>query len=126
MESAKYQALVIEDDISVSTLLRFKLENQGYEIVSIKDSKQVESFIDDTQQAPHLIVIDMMLPQGMPLLARIRAKDKWGSVPVIVMTEHSMRHEIKVALDLGANEYILKPFHPSELFARIGLNLKLI
>ncbi|MNC92008.1 Transcriptional regulatory protein TcrA [compost metagenome] len=84
------------------------------------DGRAAEKLID-TLAPPAIVTLDVMLPHadGYELLARIRARPGWEAVPVILLTARSQAKDIVRALDAGANDYLVKPFKPDELRARV-------
>jgi len=113
-------ALVVEDDEQIAQVLRFILEREGFEVRSAADGHSAEKLID-TLAPPAIVTLDVMLPHadGYELLARIRARPGWETVPVILLTARSQEKDIVRALDAGANDYLIKPFKPDELRARV-------
>ncbi|MNT82340.1 Phosphate regulon transcriptional regulatory protein PhoB [compost metagenome] len=73
-----------------------------------------------------MILLDVMLPyaDGFQLVSQIRAKANWAEVPIVMLTAKSQEQDIVRALDAGANDYVLKPFQPQELMARLRRFLK--
>jgi len=113
-------ALVVEDDDQVVHILRFLLEREGFEVHAARDGRAAEQLIDSLAP-PAIVTLDVMLPHadGYELLARIRARPGWEAVPVILLTARSHEKDIVRALDGGANDYLVKPFKPDELRARV-------
>lgn len=118
--SAQRTALVVEDDADVGQLLQFILEREGYLVTHLRDGRQALARI--AQGSPtRLVVLDVMLPHasGHELLAALRAHADWKPVPVVMLTAKAQEGDIVKALDAGANDYMVKPFQPAELKARI-------
>lgn len=118
--SGKPAALVVEDDDQIAHILRFILEREGFEVHAAADGRAGEQLIDSLAP-PAIVTLDVMLPHadGYELLARIRARAGWEAVPVILLTARSQEKDIVRALDRGANDYLIKPFKPDELRARV-------
>lgn len=112
--------LVAEDDSQIAFLLRFLLEREGYRVLLAADGRESQRLIDDTPP-PALVILDVMMPyaDGFEVLAYLRAKPGWRETPVIMLTARSQEKDIVRALDGGANDYVVKPFLPDELKARI-------
>lgn len=112
--------LVAEDDEHISYLLNFLLEREGYCVQLARDGHEAKRLIDE-MAPPQLIILDVMMPyaDGYELLAHLRAKPDWRDTPVIMLTARSQEHDIVRALDMGATDYVVKPFLPEELKARI-------
>lgn len=113
-------ALVAEDDDQIAHILRFILEREGYKVHLAPDGRTAQQLIT-TLAPPAIVILDVMLPHvdGYELLARLRATAGWQSVPVILLTARSQEQDIVRGLDAGANDYMVKPFKPQELRARV-------
>lgn len=115
--------LVVEDEVRIARLLQIELECEGYR-VSIAGSGHQGLELYQEQQ-PDLLLLDVMLPgfSGIELLRRIRASDT--DTPVLLLTAKSSVEDKVSGLDLGANDYITKPFQIEELLARVRAALRL-
>ena len=112
--------LVVEDDRNISDLIRMYLEKEGFEVRSAYDGgKAVEEF---DKQAPDMVLLDIMLPvmDGWAVCAYIREKAK---TPIIMLTAKSEDTDKVLGLTVGADDYVTKPFSPSELVARVKAHL---
>lgn len=111
--------LVVEDDRVIATLLKHLLERQGYAVDLMMDGRAAEERLSGNP--PGLVLLDVMLPfmDGFELIERIRDTDGWRDVPVIMLTARSQERFVVRALEAGANDYVIKPFKPGELTARI-------
>ena len=118
-------ALVAEDDEQLAYILRFILEREGFEVHAAPDGRTAKELIT-TLPPPAIVVLDVMLPHadGFELLAQLRATAGWQAVPVIMLTARSQEQDIVRGLEAGANDYMVKPFKPEELRARIRRLLK--
>ena len=112
--------LVVEDNNEIAFLIKFLLEREGFGVELASDGRAAEQIIA-TMSPPHLVMLDIMLPyvDGMQLLAQIRSRKEWERVPVIMLTAKSQEREIVRALEAGASDYVVKPFQPNELLARV-------
>jgi DNA-binding response OmpR family regulator len=119
-------ALCVEDDSDLVYLLKFILEREGFAVQEAADGDSAQKWIAAATAPPALIMLDVMLPHsdGFHLLNVIRAREDWAKVPVIMLTARSQERDVVRALDAGASEYIVKPFKPDELRARIKRLLK--
>ena len=119
-------AVVVEDDQIIVTLLEHLLSRRGFDVRIALDGRQATDFID-TLPPPALVLLDVMLPylDGFELIKRIREHATWNQVPIIMLTAKSQEQNIVRALDHGANDYLIKPFRPEELLARIRRVTKL-
>jgi DNA-binding response OmpR family regulator len=113
-------ALVVEDDADIGQLLKFILEREGFAVEHLLDGRAA---LERLASGPpvSLMLLDVMLPYatGQEILAAARADEAWRNVPVVMLTAKSRETDIVRALDAGANDYIVKPFQPAELKARI-------
>jgi two-component system, OmpR family, alkaline phosphatase synthesis response regulator PhoP len=112
--------LVAEDDEQIAYLLQFLLEREGYRVVRAADGRDSLRLMHEIAP-PALAILDVMMPysDGFAVLAQMRATDGWRKVPVIMLTARSQERDIVRAFEAGANDYIVKPFLPGELKARI-------
>lgn len=113
--------LVVEDDEHILHILKFMLERQGYRVVHAADGRAASSYIASATDLPGLVLLDVMLPyvDGFELVSLIRARSEWADVPIVMLTAKTTERDIIRALDAGANDYIVKPFQPNELLARV-------
>jgi DNA-binding response OmpR family regulator len=113
--------LVVEDDEHIGDLLRFLFERQGFEVEVRTDGRAALAYIEASVRQPRLILLDVMLPfvDGFELVKAIRARAGWESIPVLMLTAKASEADIARARDAGATDYLLKPFQPNELMARV-------
>lgn len=121
MSAAPLKILVIDDEPPIRKLLRMGLSTQGYEILDAPNGKTALSLLDSK---PDLVILDLGLPdiQGHDLLRLIRARN--DSVPIVVLSSRGDEAGKVQALDLGADDYVTKPFGMDELLARIRAALR--
>lgn len=117
---APNRVLVVEDNEHLAFMLRFILERSGYDVVWAPNGRDAERAIANIEPVS-AVLLDLMLPyvSGYELIRIIRDDPLWRYVPVIVLSGKVMEEDIVKALDLGANDYVTKPFRPEELLARI-------
>ena len=108
--------LVVDDDQEIRALLREYLQKNGYRVTVVPDGDAMWSALDEAQ--PDLIVLDVMLPgdDGITLCRKLRAG---SAVPIVMLTARSEETDRIVGLEMGADDYLAKPFSPRELLARI-------
>ncbi len=113
-------ALVIEDHDHIAEIIEFILIREKFRPQIARDGQAAVAMIDGIA-TPGLVLLDLMLPHvdGFALLARIRARQGWKKVPVIVISAKAQEQDIVRALEAGADDYLVKPFQPNELKARI-------
>lgn len=118
--SNKYRILVVEDDKSVSSMLRTMLDSQ-YDCITAETCRQGLMMLGS--HMPDLVILDLGLPDqdGMEFIRNAR---KTNAVPVLVLSARSTEQDKVAALDLGANDYITKPFSMAELMARVRAALR--
>ena len=112
--------LVAEDDPIVGKLLSHTLSRRGFTVHHASDGQRAAELIQ-SMAPPRLVLLDVMLPHfsGFELIAQIRAIPAWRAVPIIMLTSMSQEGSVVRALEAGANDYIVKPFRPDELVARV-------
>lgn len=112
--------LMVEDEEDIAFLIRFMLERHGFVVEHAADGRQALEKLSSSSP-PDLTLMDIMLPyhDGLELIERLRAQPGWGSVPVLMLTAKAREVDIVRALELGADDYVTKPFQPEELLARI-------
>jgi DNA-binding response OmpR family regulator len=113
-------AFVVEDDESIGYLLAFILEREGFKVEWKTNGKDADRFIL-RNEAPRIVLLDVNLPDidGYGLLRIIRAHPAWQLVPVLMLTALSQPRDVAKAISDGADDYLLKPFHPAELAKRV-------
>ena len=113
------RVLVVDDDAGIREMLRLVLETAGFECLESTDIQ--EAYWHITDHPPDVLLLDWMLPggSGIELLQRIRKDEATHSLPVIMLTAKAHEDNIIQGLDMGAHDYITKPFSPKELLARI-------
>ena len=123
--SAQPSVLVVEDDVHIAHVLSFMLERQGYRVTHVADGRAAVQHVT-AEPAPDLVLLDVMLPyvDGFEIVGLIRAQAGWEAVPVLMLTAKNTERDTVRALDAGANDFIIKPFQPQELLARLRRFLK--
>jgi two-component system, OmpR family, KDP operon response regulator KdpE len=121
MTAPPLRVLVVDDEPPIRKLLRMGLSTQGYRVIEAPDGT---SALDHMREKPDLIILDLGLPdmQGLDLLRQLRADN--DSVPIVVLSSRADEGAKVQALDLGADDYVTKPFGMDELLARIRAALR--
>ncbi len=116
--------LVVDDEAALLTLVRYNLEKAGFEVAEAVDGEEAMLMIKERR--PDLILLDWMLPRlsGIEICRRIRRNAETKNLPVIMVTARGEEHDRVRGLDCGADDYIIKPFSPSELVARVRAVLR--
>jgi two-component system sensor histidine kinase ChiS len=124
MESNLKKLLIIDDDKIVSQIVKERFETHGYTVESILNPLEAMDTIK--KNSPHIILLDVVMPEvsGFDLLVDIRKEFNPSELPIIMMTAKSGDEEIVKALELGANDYLVKPFNEKVGVARVELQLK--
>ncbi len=119
-------ALIIEDDADIAESVRYNLETAGFKAVVVSTGEQGLALALDTQNPPSVIVLDLMLPgmNGMELCRRLRRESQTRRTPIIMLTAKTSEADRIAGLDLGADDYIAKPFSVRELLARVRAVLR--
>ncbi|MBV9236578.1 MAG: response regulator transcription factor [Xanthobacteraceae bacterium] len=121
MSGPPLRVLIVDDEPPIRKLLRMGLGTQGYEVIDATNGKTA---LDAMANKPDLVILDLGLPdmQGMDLLRRLRAQNE--GVPIVVLSSRGDEAAKVAALDLGADDYVTKPFGMDELLARIRAALR--
>jgi two-component system phosphate regulon response regulator PhoB len=116
--------LIVEDEQALVTLLRYNFEAAGYEVATALDGD--EALMAIAERRPDLIVLDWMLPSisGLEVCRQVRRKTETRDVPVIMLTARGEEADRVRGLDSGADDYVTKPFSPTELVARVRAVLR--
>ena len=120
MTDESKRILVCDDDPLLVDLLDYRLVSRGYEVIVARDGGEALARLQEMR--PDAIVLDAMMPvvDGYEVLRRIREDEALAGVPVIMLTARKQERDIVSALELGASDYMVKPFIPEELVARLG------
>lgn len=116
--------LLIEDDADLFALLKYNLDREGYALVGAQTGKGAVELC--RREKPDLIILDIMLPDsdGLEICRSLRALPELAQAPVIFLTAKASETDRIVGLELGANDYIVKPFFVRELIARVKVHLR--
>jgi two-component system phosphate regulon response regulator PhoB len=116
--------LIVEDESALVELLRYNLEKEGYRVTVAVDGEEGLSAIEESK--PDLVILDWMLPlvSGLEVCRQVRRKPATRTLPIIMLTARSEETDRVRGLEIGADDYITKPFSPSELMARVRAVLR--
>ncbi len=122
--AAMKKILLIEDDTDLFSLLKYNLEKEGFSLTGLQTGKGALEFC--RQVRPDLVLLDIMLPDsdGLDICKRIRQDPDLAATPIIFLTARASETDRIVGLELGANDYVVKPFFVRELTARIKLQFR--
>jgi two-component system, OmpR family, phosphate regulon response regulator PhoB len=111
--------LVVEDEAALADLLKYNLEKEGYRVSVANDGE--EALVVADESAPDLVVLDWMLPKapGIEVCRRLRARQDTRNTPIVMLTARTEETDRIRGLDVGADDYLTKPFSMNELLARL-------
>lgn len=121
-ETMEQTILVVDDESTIREVVRRYLENDGFAVREAADGESALALVKS--EPPDLIVLDLMLPgvDGLVLTRRLRASE--GSIPIVMLTARGETSDRILGLDLGADDYVTKPFSPQELVSRVRAVLR--
>jgi len=116
--------LIVEDEADIADLVKYHLEKEGLSARTVADGKQALDLI--VRDHPSLIILDLMLPgvDGLEMCRRLRAQSATQRIPIIMLTARAEEVDRIVGLEMGADDYVPKPFSPRELVARVKAVLR--
>jgi two-component system phosphate regulon response regulator PhoB len=119
MSTMKPLVLIVEDEVPLVTLLRYNLEREGFAVAEANDGE--EALLRVAEDKPDAVLLDLMLPlvSGLEVCRQLRRMPNTRSVPIIMLTARGEESDRVRGLDSGADDYVVKPFSPSELIARL-------
>jgi two-component system, OmpR family, alkaline phosphatase synthesis response regulator PhoP len=120
----RMKILIVEDEKDIIKMLEYNLKKEGFKVIAARDG---EGALDSAlREYPELILLDLMLPgiDGLEVCKALKKKTKTASIPIIMLTAKSQESDKVVGLELGADDYVTKPFSPRELIARIKAVLR--
>ena len=117
----KQRILTVDDELSILKFLRSNLEDRGYTVISATNGEEALHMIE--MELPDLIILDVMMPKmdGFEVCRRLR---EWSQIPIIMLSARGDESDKVQCLDLGADDYIVKPFGANELMARVSAVLR--
>jgi two-component system phosphate regulon response regulator PhoB len=120
----KKTVLVVEDEEDIRELVSYHLLKEGYQVAGVGSGE--EALATATAQPPDLILLDLMLPDvdGLTVCQRLRSQPRTKAVPIVMLTAKGEEADIVGGLNLGANDYVTKPFSPKVLMARVRAVLR--
>jgi two-component system phosphate regulon response regulator PhoB len=126
MNAVKPSVLIVEDETGLVELLRYNLERSGFEVAVANDGEEAMTAI--AEHRPDLVLLDWMLPlmSGIEVCRQIRRQNDTANLPIIMLTARGEEGDRIRGLDAGADDYVAKPFSPTELISRIRAVLRRI
>ena len=121
---ANEKILVVDDEEDILELVRYNLEREGYRIIGASSGEEAMEKV--SHESPDLIVLDLMLPgiDGLEVARRLRKDENSHTIPIVMLTAKGEESDIVTGLELGADDYVTKPFSPRVLVARIKAVLR--
>ena len=122
---SKHKILLVEDEPDLLQTLAFNFENEGYKVAKALDGKEAMKFLEDDDSIS-LVILDLMLPDmsGLDICRHIRAADNLKDILVIMVTAKGEEVDRVVGFEVGADDYVVKPYSVRELLLRVGGMLK--
>ncbi|RME64773.1 MAG: phosphate regulon transcriptional regulatory protein PhoB [Alphaproteobacteria bacterium] len=116
--------LLVEDDENIAELIRYNLEREGFAVRTASDGE--EALLTAAERKPDLVILDWMLPHvsGIEVCRQLRRREESAAIPIIMLTARTEEGDRVRGLETGADDYIVKPFSPRELIARIHALLR--
>ena len=117
--SERFRVLVADDEPHIGRIIKMKLEQGPFDVTLAYDGQEAMDALEQGDDFA-LVILDLMMPRlsGLDVLQRIRANDRWKSLPCIVLTAAGEQQYQRRALEIGASEFLTKPFSPRKLYAR--------
>jgi two-component system KDP operon response regulator KdpE len=119
--SVKQTVVIIDDEVQIRKILKIALESSDFKVIEVENGN--DGIVQTATNHPQVVILDLGLPDrdGFSVIKEIRT---WSKVPVIILSVRNTEEDIVNALDLGADDYLTKPFNTSELLARIRANIR--
>lgn len=116
--------MIVEDDPDICEILQYNLEQEGYDVIIHNDGKDALQAM--LANPPNLVLLDLMLPgmNGLDIARKVRKDERTHTLPILMITARSEEMDILQGLELGADDYVTKPFRPREVIARVKALLR--
>lgn len=116
--------LIVEDELPQAELLQYNLEKSGFRTLTANDGETALLYIEES--VPDLVLLDWMLPEvsGIEICRRLRARPNLQALPIIMLTARGEEADKVLGLDVGADDYVVKPYSPAELISRVKAVLR--
>ncbi len=121
---AKSNILVVDDEEDILELIRYNLFREGYQVRCVESGEKCLKAVQS--ETVHLIILDLMLPgvDGLEVARRLKQDTKTENIPIIMLTAKGEDSDVVIGLELGADDYVTKPFSPRILTARVKAVLR--
>jgi DNA-binding response OmpR family regulator len=119
--TAERHILVADDEPHIGRIIKMKLEQGPFRVTLAFDGKETLELLERDEPID-LIVLDLMMPyvSGLDVLAKIRASERWRAVPCLILTAAGQETQFQRAMELGASDFLTKPFSPKRLYGRVA------
>ncbi|MGE5403448.1 MAG: response regulator transcription factor, partial [Candidatus Saccharibacteria bacterium] len=116
--------LVVDDETYIVELVKFNLEKEGFRVMVAYDGESAISMVE--QETPDLMILDIMLPKldGLEVCRQLRQDNRYSNLPIVMLTAKGEEIDTVLGLEMGADDYIKKPFSPREMVARVKARLR--
>ncbi|HSU91790.1 MAG TPA: response regulator, partial [Sporolactobacillaceae bacterium] len=120
----QYRVLIVEDDADIRELIRYNLAQEGFVVEEAADGAQALERV--RRRVPDLMVLDLMLPgmPGLQICRQMRVERETAHLPILIVTAKGTEVDKVLGLEMGADDYVVKPFSPRELVARVKALLR--
>ncbi|MCX7788189.1 MAG: response regulator [Spirochaetes bacterium] len=120
----KKRILVVDDEPDILELVRFNLEKEGFEVKTVQNGEEALRWVN--RHVPDCIILDLMLPglDGIEVCRRIKGTESLRPIPILMLTAKAEETDMVIGLEIGADDYITKPFSPKVLVARVRAALR--
>lgn len=120
----KSTVLIVDDEADLRELVRYNLQKEGYRVATVENGEQAMAEV--RAQAPDIVVLDLMLPglDGLEVCRLMKADSALSAIPILMLTAKGEESDVVVGLEMGADDYVIKPFSPRVLAARIKAVLR--
>ena len=124
MGNAAYKILVVEDEPDIRKLVHYNLVQDHYKVIEAESGDQALKLIQ--RDKPSLVILDLMMPgmSGLEVCRMLRGQDETAKLPILMLTAKAAEADRVLGLELGADDYLAKPFSPRELVARVRAILR--
>ena len=114
-----FHVLVADDEPHIGRIIKMKLEQGPFTVTLAYDGREALDVLERNPDVA-LVLLDLMMPHysGLDVLGAMRADERWKDIPVVILTAAGQEHQHRRALELGASEFLTKPFSPKKLYAR--------
>lgn len=117
---AKKRLLIVDDETDLAEMIKFRMENNGYEVLLAHDGQAALEMA--RKENPDLIILDLMLPKmdGYKVCGLLKKDSRYSHIPIIIFSAKGQEDDMKLGRELGADAYITKPFEPQVLLGKIN------